>query len=128
LPTLGLALATLALIVAVERLTPRLPAPLLAIGAAIAASGLLGLAHLGVQTVGHIPRGLPGFTAPELSLISQLWPAALGIALMSFTETIAAAGHVPSYPPQRTDHTPATFAPSLPTPGELLRRGSNPGL
>jgi high affinity sulfate transporter 1 len=90
LPTLGLALATLTLIVAVERFAPRLPAPLLAIGAAIAASGLLGLAHLGVQTVGHIPRGLPGFTAPELSLISQLWPAALGIALMRFTETVAA--------------------------------------
>ncbi len=90
LPTLAVALATLASIVAVERFAPRLPAPLLAVGAAIAASALLGLAQLGVQTVGHIPRGLPGFTAPDLSLVAQLWPAALGIALMSFTETIAA--------------------------------------
>ena len=37
LPTLALALATLATIIAVERFAPRLPAPLLAIGAAIAA-------------------------------------------------------------------------------------------
>ena len=42
------------------------------------------------QLVGHIPQGLPSFTPPALSLVEQLWPGALGIALMSFTETIAA--------------------------------------
>ena len=40
--------------------------------------------------VGHIPQGLPSFTPPVLSYAAQLWPGALGIALMSFTETIAA--------------------------------------
>jgi anti-anti-sigma factor len=44
----------------------------------------------GVSTVGLIPRGLPALTLPDLSLIGQLVPGALGIALMSFTETIAA--------------------------------------
>jgi sulfate permease, SulP family len=44
----------------------------------------------GVETVGEIPRGLPSFTFPDLSLVAQLWPGAVGIALMSFTETIAA--------------------------------------
>jgi MFS superfamily sulfate permease-like transporter len=44
-----------------------------------------------VETVGEIPLGLPEFTAPSLALVEQLWPGALGIALMSFTETIAAA-------------------------------------
>jgi sulfate permease, SulP family len=39
----------------------------------------------------QIPRGLPSFTAPSLVLIEPLWPGALGIALMSFTESIAAA-------------------------------------
>jgi MFS superfamily sulfate permease-like transporter len=33
---------------------------------------------------------LPFLRLPDLSLIERLWPAALGIALMSFTETIAA--------------------------------------
>jgi sulfate permease, SulP family len=33
---------------------------------------------------------LPPITLPDLSLAEQLWPGALGIALMSFTETIAA--------------------------------------
>ena len=34
--------------------------------------------------------GCPHLTVPALSLAGQLWPGALGIALMSFTETIAA--------------------------------------
>ena len=38
----------------------------------------------------HIPQGLPALTLPDLALIEQLWPGALGIALMSFTESIAA--------------------------------------
>jgi MFS superfamily sulfate permease-like transporter len=46
---------------------------------------------MGVETVGHIPPGLPSFTTPNLALVEQLWPGALGIALMSFTESIAAA-------------------------------------
>ena len=54
------------------------------------ASVLLGLQASGVAIVGHIPGGLPAFVRPELSLIEPLWPAAVGIALMSFTETIAA--------------------------------------
>ena len=51
---------------------------------------LLGLQAHGVELVGRIPRGLPPFTLPDLSMAADLWPGALGIALMSFTETIAA--------------------------------------
>jgi MFS superfamily sulfate permease-like transporter len=67
-----------------------MPAPLLAVAAAIAAANLFHLQHLGVELVGHIPQGLPSVVRPDLSLISVLWPGALGIALMSFTETVAA--------------------------------------
>ena len=41
-------------------------------------------------TVGIIPQSLPSITLPSLDLVQQLLPGALGIALMSFTETIAA--------------------------------------
>ena len=44
----------------------------------------------GVSVVGHIPGGLPELVRPELALVESLWPAAVAIALMSFTETIAA--------------------------------------
>src|SRR5262249_1893819 len=41
-------------------------------------------------TVGALPRSLPSLIDPDKSLVAPLWAGALGIALMSFTETIAA--------------------------------------
>jgi SulP family sulfate permease len=90
LTTLAVGVSIIALLVAIERLLPRAPAPLLAVAAGITGAYLLNLHAHGVELVGHIPRGLPSFTAPDFSLAAQLWPGALGIALMSFTETIAA--------------------------------------
>lgn len=49
-----------------------------------------GLNEAGVAIVGAIPTGLPGLTMPDPTLVMQLLPGAAGIALMSFTETIAA--------------------------------------
>src|SRR4029077_6292969 len=55
----------------------------------IAGAAWLGLKDHGVELVGHIPTGLPPLTTPDLSLAAVLWSAAIGIALMSFTETVA---------------------------------------
>ena len=88
--TLALSLATIGLMVVLHRLAPRVPAPLAAVAFGIGASGLLGLKARGVDTIGAITSGLPAFTPPQLDLLVHLWPAALGIALMSFTESIAA--------------------------------------
>jgi len=88
--TLAVAAATFAVLIGMERLWPHSPAPLVAVGGGIAASWFLGLKALGVSTVGLIPQGLPSLTLPDLALVEQLVPGALGIALMSFTETIAA--------------------------------------
>jgi len=90
LPTLATAIATFVVLIGMERLWPHSPAPLVAVGGGIAASWLLGLSALGVSTVGAIPQGFPSITLPDLSLVEALLPGALGIALMSFTETIAA--------------------------------------
>ena len=87
--TLALGVAMLALLLGLKRFVPRLPAPLVTVAAGIAAMALLGLGAYGVETVGEIPRGLPSLTLPDLALLAQLWPGALGIALMSFTETMA---------------------------------------
>ncbi len=88
--TLAVAFASMGVLVGMERLWPHSPAPLVAVGAGIAASWFFGLATLGVSSVGLIPQGLPSLTLPDLELAQQLIPGALGIALMSFTETIAA--------------------------------------
>jgi SulP family sulfate permease len=90
IPTLIVGIAMIVLLVAIHRFLPRAPAPLLAVAAGIAGAFFLNLHAHGVELVGHIPQGLPSFTPPVLSYAAQLWPGALGIALMSFTETIAA--------------------------------------
>jgi len=90
LPTLLLAAVMLALLLGMERLLPRAPAPLVAVVLGIAAAGLLGLKEAGVALTGQIPSGIPVPAVPDLSLLRVLWPGALGIALMAFTESIAA--------------------------------------
>ena len=78
------------LLVGIERFLPRAPAPLIAVAAGIIGARILGLQIHGVELVGRIPQGLPSITLLEFSLAQELWPGALSIALMSFTETIAA--------------------------------------
>src|SRR4029079_16929184 len=74
----------------VHRVARTVRPPLAAVAFGIGASGLLELKARGVDTIGAITSGLPAFTPPHLDLLVHLWPAALGIALMSFTESIAA--------------------------------------
>jgi high affinity sulfate transporter 1 len=88
--TLAVALAAFLVLIGMGRRWPHSPAPLVVIGGSIAASWYFGLQAMAVPTVGLIPQGLPSLTLPDLDLVQQMVPAALGIALMSFTETIAA--------------------------------------
>lgn len=88
--TLAVAAATLIVLIGMERLWPHSPAPLVAVGGSIAASWFFAFGGDSVSVVGLIPTGLPALTLPDLALVEQLLPGALGIALMSFTESIAA--------------------------------------
>lgn len=89
--TLLVAVITLLTLLGMIRVSPHSPAPLVVIGGAIFASWFWRLDTQGVATVGLIPKGLPSLTLPDIDLVRQLLPGALGIALMSFTESIAAA-------------------------------------
>ena len=91
LPTVLVAGASFAVLLLLRRLWPRLPAPVIAVGGAIAAAYLLALEGAGVSLVGAIPAGMPSLSMPDRDLLLLMWPAAVGIALMSFTESIAAA-------------------------------------
>jgi high affinity sulfate transporter 1 len=88
--TMSVGAVMIAILLGMEWFRPRAPAPLIAVALGIAGMGLLGLDTLGVKSVGQIPQGLPSFCWPDFSLAADLWPGALGIAVMSFTETIAA--------------------------------------
>lgn len=93
------------LLLLMERAWPHSPAPLAVVAGAIAASWLFALSTRGVSIVGHIPQALPSLTLPTIDLVEKLLPGAIGIALMSFTETIAAgrAFAAPPEPPIRAN-------------------------
>ena len=88
--TLAIGVAMLTALVSLEHFAPSVPAPLVAVAAGIGAAFLFHLQSHGVALVGRIPRGLPPLVVPDWSVSAEHWPAAVGIALMSFTETIAA--------------------------------------
>ena len=90
IPTLFLGGLTIAGLGVFKRFRPQWPAPLILIAAAVAGVAWLGWGQFGIEVVGAIPRGLPALSVPKLALAGDLWPAALAIAFISFTETAAA--------------------------------------
>jgi SulP family sulfate permease len=88
--TLILAAAMLAILLGMKRFFPRAPAPLVAVVLGVAAARFLGLKDYGIALTGRIPPGIPTPAVPDLSLVQSLWPGAFGMALMCFTESIAA--------------------------------------
>jgi high affinity sulfate transporter 1 len=90
-PTILVGVLAIVALVALQWRFPSGPIPLVVVAASVAASLLLGLGAMGVKTVGTFPPGLPSLRVPDLSLAATLWPAALGLAIMSFTESITAA-------------------------------------
>lgn len=88
-PTAIAAAATVALLLSLRRWAPRVPGPLVALAAGIAVVTLFGLA--GLATVADVPRGLPLPQLPDPRLVLPILPDANGVAIMAFTESIAAA-------------------------------------
>jgi len=85
------ALLVLVVLVWLPRFNRRVPAALVALAVGILAAALLNRGGGDVKLVGAIPSGLPSFQMPDLSLLRALLPGGLGIALISFIESIAAA-------------------------------------
>ena len=92
-PTLLLGVGILVVIVALRRIAPKVPPALTVIMLAIAGSLALGLEDSGVKVVGAFPSGLPRFDLPDFGWrdIHTLLPAAIGIALLAYTEGILLA-------------------------------------
>ncbi|MCX6914122.1 MAG: SulP family inorganic anion transporter [Verrucomicrobia bacterium] len=91
--TLLFGLTVLAVIVSLRRLAPKIPPALVVVAAAIGASLALRLEGRGVAVVGAFPGGLPGFALPAADWrdIHTVLPAAIGIALLTYTEGILLA-------------------------------------
>lgn len=85
--------AGIVLILALQRWLPKVPSVLVMVVLAIWATSLFGLADRGVSLVGELPQGFPPFTIPSLDFsdFALMFAGALGIALVSLTDTISTA-------------------------------------
>jgi high affinity sulfate transporter 1 len=86
--TLVVGLATIAVMVVVERFAHRLPAALVALVFGIVVSRAFDLAERGVEVIEEIPSGLAAPQLPDVTLndLSLLFASAVGIALVNFAE------------------------------------------
>ena len=91
--TFAVGAAALALLLTARYVTPRLPAALVVVIAAIVASKALGLDDHGVAVVGDIPAGLPDLRVPSPPWedVVALAPAAAGLFLVSFADEVLTA-------------------------------------
>lgn len=91
--TLAVGAGVLAVLLVMPRITTRIPAVLIAVVGATVASAVFSLATHGVDTVGSLPQGIPRPSVPWTSLqdLGALALGALGITLVSLTDTIATA-------------------------------------
>lgn len=90
---LAVGAGVLVLLVVLPRLTTKVPAVLVGVIGATVVSAVLGLAAYGVKVTGPLPQGVPVPAVPWTSAsdIVPLLAAALGITLVSLTDTIATA-------------------------------------
>jgi high affinity sulfate transporter 1 len=91
--TLAVGVIVFAVLLVMPRVSRRIPAVLVAVVGATVASALLSLDQHGVDTVGALPRGIPAPSLPWTSAsdVPALVIAAIGITLVSLTDTIATA-------------------------------------
>jgi sulfate permease, SulP family len=90
LPTFTLAVVVAAALFAMRRWLPGWPGPLLVMLTAAAAVAWTPLSSLGISVIGSLPRDLPVPALPSLAGVDlfQLLPAALGIAVVGYSDVI----------------------------------------
>jgi sulfate permease, SulP family len=93
-PTVAVAIASLAIVILLPRVTRRIPGSILAM---LAATAFVALAGLPIETIGTkfggIPIGLPKFSIPAFRLdhVLPLFPSAVTVALLGAVESLLSA-------------------------------------
>ncbi len=105
LPTLGIGLGVLAIMLASERINPRFPGALLGLGLATALVTALGLEARGVSTLGVVAGAMPKFAFPGLfpDDLPHLAPLALIVAIVVMVQTAATTRSFASDPSRGPD-------------------------
>ncbi|QQR99453.1 MAG: sulfate permease [Austwickia sp.] len=89
-PTLVMAIMSVVALLLLRRFVPLAPGPLVVMLACAAAVAWTPLREAGLRTVGAVPAGLPAPRLPDLTGISvgQLVPAALGLAIVGYSDNV----------------------------------------
>jgi high affinity sulfate transporter 1 len=97
LPTVAIGLGSLAIILFCRYRHPAVPGSLIAVGLGIAAVSAFDLGAHGVDIVGEIDSDLPSIALPDIGLseLGALVAGAVGLMLVGFAESLAAAKAYP---------------------------------
>ena len=93
-PTVSISAAIVAVVLICRAFAPRLPGPLLAVVAAVAASAVYDFSERGVAVIGPVAGGLPGIRVPLVTWVEAmaLVPVAASCFLMIIAQSAATAG------------------------------------
>ena len=105
LPTLGMGLISIAIMLALKSHLPKIPNVLAAVAITTLLSWYTGFGEAGGAVVGTIPEGLPAFNLPvfDWTVVQQLVTAAITISLIGFMEAISIAKAMAARTRQRLD-------------------------
>ena len=137
--TSGFGMAALVALLAIKRAAPHAPGMLIVTALGIAGSWLLDYAGHGGAIVGKLPTGLPALALPPaipFSSHQELWPAALILALISFTEAMSSCRVLARKTNQRWDENQeligqglakitSAFSGAFPVSGSFSRSALN---
>lgn len=91
--TVAIGLTGIAVLLFFRWKIPHFPAPLFVVAGSAFVVNVLRLDRMGVAIVGHVPKGLPGFSLPAIrpDSIGILLPTMLTVLFVGFMESIAVA-------------------------------------
>ena len=91
--TAAVGVCSLALVLVLQRVAPRVPGALIAVVIGVVVARALDLDQHGVALIGALPTALPELGLPDVPLsdFKRLLYGAAGVALLSYAESIAAA-------------------------------------
>lgn len=135
--TLALSAGTVAGLVVLKKVAPRVPGPLIALVVGIGLVAFASVDQHGVAVIAEVPSGLPVPHLPPLHHLGDLAPYGLAIALLAYLESIsvARATRETTDPPLDNDQelvgvgvasVAGAFFQTVPAAGGSPRRSSTP--
>lgn len=89
--TVALSAGSIAVMVALRRFAPRVPAQLVVVVVGMLLAALTPVTDAGLRLIAPVPTGLPAPALPDPAVAAALVPGALAIAVMAFLESASVA-------------------------------------